>query len=198
MKIQAKIWLPSWSLFLYILEASLVDFGRFWRPSLIYVETKWHQNVISKPNQKTIAFSKASGTNFNDFLVDFGWLLGGPGGSKKRVFGWLVGSWSQDAPKTPPRAPQDAPRAPKSPILEDFCWIWGGFLKDFGFIFGSFLVHLLIESGWNLPTICLIILEFFEWFLNVFWLLLGSFLVHLSVDFCCHAKWRGRLSPKAT
>ena len=109
--------------------------GGFCRPSWSHVGTKWHQNPISKPIKKIITFWKASGTNLNQFLVDFGSNLGGPGGSNESVFWWLVGSWSQDAPKTPPRALQEAPRAPKSPILVDFLWIFGWFLLDFWLIF---------------------------------------------------------------
>ena len=109
--------------------------GAFCRPSWSHVGTKWHQNPISKPIKKMITFWKASGTNFNQFLVDFGSNLGGPGGSNESVFWWLVGSWSQDAPKTPPRAPQEAPRAPKSQILVDFWWISGWFFLDFWLIF---------------------------------------------------------------
>ena len=119
--------------------------GGFWRPSWIQVGTKWHQNPTTQPIKKIITFWKASGTNFNQFLVDFGSNLGGPGGSNEPAFWWLVGSWSQDAPKTPPRALPEAPRAPKSQILVDFWWIFGWFSLDFCLIFMRFLIHFLVN-----------------------------------------------------
>ena len=53
------------------------------------LEPCWHQ-MASKPNpktnQKTTAFWKASGTNFNQFMVDLGSNLGGPGESNEPAF----------------------------------------------------------------------------------------------------------------
>ena len=104
------------------------NLGGFWRPSWSHVGTKWHQNVIPKSIKKTTVFWKASGTNFNEFFIDFGSILGGPGGSNEPVFWWLDGSWSQDAPKTPPRA--SPTRRLKSVQKPNFGW----FLVDFGSI----------------------------------------------------------------
>ena len=138
---QEKNWLAARCLFYRFWEHLGSILGGFWRPSWSHVGTKWHQNVISKPIKKTTAFWEASRSNFNGFLVDFGCLLGGLGRSNERLFWWLVGSWSQDAPKMPPRAPQDAPRAPQElnfgRFLIDLGWIFEGFLVDFLFILGS-------------------------------------------------------------
>ena len=102
-------------------------FEKFGRTSKIILKT-------DRQNHVKLIFG---GSKFNNFLVDFGSILGGPGGSNERVFWWLVGSWNQDAPMMPPRAPQDAPRAHKSSIFEDFYSILDWFLK----IFGWFGVH---------------------------------------------------------
>ena len=72
------------------------------------------------------------------------------------------------------KTPQEPP---KSSILEDFCWILDGFLIVFWMILGSFLVHLLIQNGQNLQTLCFIILDFgliFECFLVAFGFIFGS------------------------
>ena len=98
--------------------------GRFWWPSWTKVGTKWHQNPTTQPIKKMFIFWKASGTLFNEFLVDFGCVLGGPEGDHQCVFWIYFGSWGPDPPKSPPRAPQEPPRAPKSQILVDFQWIF--------------------------------------------------------------------------
>ena len=72
----------------------------FGRPSWSHVGTQCHQNRIQKTIKKFFTFWDASGSNFNAFLVDLGSNLGGPGGSNESVFWCLVGSWTQDAPKT--------------------------------------------------------------------------------------------------
>ena len=117
----------SWNQHGWILEG-------FGRPSWSHVGTKCHQSRSQKSMKKIITLWEASGTNFNEFLVDLGSNLGGPGGSNESVFWWLCWLLEPRCPKTPPRAPQEAPRAPKSIILEG-CWrIFGWFLLDFWLI----------------------------------------------------------------
>ena len=102
-----------------ILIPFLMDFGtnlhRFWEgfggqvgPKLV---PKWHQNPTTQPNKKIIIFWKASGTLFNEFLVDFGSVLGGPGGTTNVVFGHLLALEAQ----IHPRALQEPPKSPQEP-----------------------------------------------------------------------------------
>ena len=99
--------------------------GGFCRPSWSHVGTKWHQSRTQKSIKKIITLWEASGTNFNEFLVDLGANLGGTNVVVLEHF-WLLGpSWGHHGPKTPPRAPQEAPRAPKSLILKGFWKIFG-------------------------------------------------------------------------
>ena len=87
------------------------------------------------------------------FLLDFGSKLGGPRGSNEPAFRWLVGSWGQDSPKRPPRAPQEPPKSPprasKTPPRGPWAQIFGRFLIDFGCIFGKCFVDL-----WSIFDIC--------------------------------------------
>ena len=107
----------SWSQHGWILEG-------FGRPSWSHVGIQCHQNRTQKSIKKIITLWEVFGTNFHEFWVDLGSNLGGPGGSNESVF-WslcclLEPRCPQDPSKTPPRAPQEAPRAPKSLILEGF------------------------------------------------------------------------------
>ena len=103
--------------------------GAFCRPNWSHVGTKWHQNRISKPMKKIITFWKASGTNFNQFLVDFGSNLGGPGGSNESVFWWLCWLLEPRCAQDPSKSPTRGPKSPQEPnfgrILEDFWLIFG-------------------------------------------------------------------------
>ena len=87
--------------------------GGFWRPSWSHVGTKWHQNPTPKPIKKTTAFQKASRTNFNEFVVDFGSNLEG-GGPTNRLFGDLLALGAKMRPRPlqePHKTPQELPRA---------------------------------------------------------------------------------------
>ena len=88
--------------------------GGFWRPSWNQVGTKWHQNPTTQPIKKMITFWKASGTNFNHFLVDFGSNLGGQGGPTNQFFGDLLALGAKMRPRPlqePHKRPQEPPRA---------------------------------------------------------------------------------------
>ena len=85
--------------------------GGFWRPSWTQVGTKWHQNSTTQPIKKIIIFWKASGTLFNEFLVDFGSVLGGPGGTTNMFFGHILALEAQ----IHPRALQEPPKSPQEP-----------------------------------------------------------------------------------
>ena len=122
-----------------IFDGSWSQHGWIWegfgRPSWSHVGTQCHQNRTQKSMKKIITLWEAAGTNFNEFLVDLGSNLGGPGGSNESVFWWLCWLLEPRCPKTPPRALQEAHRAPKRPNLEGFwrifCWFLVSIWIDF-------------------------------------------------------------------
>ena len=134
----------SWSQHGWILEG-------FGGPSWSHVGTKCHQSRTQKSIKKIITLWEASGTNFNEFLVDLGSNLGGPGGSNESVFWWLCWLLEPRCPKTPPRPLQEPHKRPQEPPRAQFWKDFGRFLVDFWLDFWLILVPNLRPGGGACP-----------------------------------------------
>ena len=88
--------------------------GAFCRPSWSHVDTKWHQNPMSKPMKKISLFGRPP----EPILINFWWILGptwgGQGGQTNQFFGDLLALGAKMRPRPlqePHKTPQEPPRA---------------------------------------------------------------------------------------
>ena len=96
--------------FLMVLGANMAG---FWRGLGGQVGAMLGPNAAKAGPKNQSKKSSLFGRPPAPILMNFWWILaptwGGQGGPTNQCFGDYVGSWSQDAPKISPRAPQDAP-----------------------------------------------------------------------------------------
>ena len=123
-KIQAKNWSASWSVFWWILAPTWVDFGRLLAAKL---EPCWHQ-MPSKPDPKT---NQKNDCFLEGLRIDFGWIWApklAPYGSH---FCSLFGHFFDLGAILGLRGSQDPPKSRQDRFLIDFWLIFDGFLIDF-------------------------------------------------------------------
>ena len=118
----------SWDQHGWILEG-------FGRPSWSHVGTKCHQSRTQKTIKKIITLWEASGTNFNEFLVDLGSNLGGARGVQRINFLVIMLALGAKMLLDPSKSPTTGPKSSQEPnfggILKDFWLIFVGILVDF-------------------------------------------------------------------
>ena len=99
---------------------------------------------LSKIDSKVTLWSMKlpSGVPTSRFLMDFASNLGGQGRPTNHGLATFFGSWSQDGPKTFPKAPPGAPKTLQTMIFHnfgmDFQWFLHWFLVNVGKIFCIF------------------------------------------------------------